>query len=259
MTEKELRLYLLDVAKSWIGYSEASGKYKEIIDLYNAQTPLPVGYKVKYTDEWCATYVSAVGIKAGLKDIILPECSCYRMVQLYQAAGRWMERDDYVPDIGDIIMYDWQDSGSGDNTGTPDHVGYVAEVNGNNLTILEGNRGTSVGYRYIQINGVNIRGYCLPDYASKAPEVDDMMTDEMFDEMMEHWRQRQQAKDWSDWAKDEQLEEWCKANPDIISGGDNGAYMPLDLMTREQNFAVQSRTIKRLENEIAELRKALGG
>ena len=83
MTERELRLYLLDVAKSWIGYSEASGKFKEIIDLYNAQTPLPVGYKVKYTDEWCATYVSAVGIKAGLKDIILPECSCYRMVQLY--------------------------------------------------------------------------------------------------------------------------------------------------------------------------------
>ena len=29
MTERELRLYLLDVAKSWIGYSEASGKFKE--------------------------------------------------------------------------------------------------------------------------------------------------------------------------------------------------------------------------------------
>ena len=115
----------------------------------------------------------------------MPECSCYRMVQLYQAQGQWIERDDYVPDIGDIIMYDWQDSGSGDNTGAArPHVGYVAAVNGSNLTILEGNRGQSVGYRYIQVNGVNIRGYCLPDYASKAPEVDDMMTDEMFDEMM---------------------------------------------------------------------------
>lgn len=241
MTERELRLYLLDVAKSWIGYSEASGKFKEIIDLYNAQTPLPVGYKVKYTDEWCATYVSAVGIKAGLKDIILPECSCVRMIQLYQARGQWMERDDYVPDIGDIIMYDWQDSGSGDNTGTPDHVGYVAAVNGSNLIILEGNRSQSVGYRYIQVNGVNIRGYCLPDYASKAPEVDDdMMTDEMFDEMMERWRKRQQVKDWSDWAKDEGVDKYAK-NSGLFNGGDGGNMMPLDMLTREQLMAVVMR------------------
>ena len=111
MTERELRLYLLDVAQELDRILRGQWQYKEIIDLYNAQTPLPVGYKVKYTDEWWPTYVSAVGIKAGLKDIILPECSCYRMVQLYQARGQWMERDDYVPDIGDIIMYDWQDSG----------------------------------------------------------------------------------------------------------------------------------------------------
>ena len=36
MTEQELREYVIEVGKSWLGYSEASGKYKEIIDLYNA-------------------------------------------------------------------------------------------------------------------------------------------------------------------------------------------------------------------------------
>ena len=28
-------------------------------------------------------------------------------------------------------MYDWDDNGNGDNTGWPDHVGIVTEVNGN--------------------------------------------------------------------------------------------------------------------------------
>ena len=41
--------------KSWLGYSESNGKFKKTINLYNTQNPLPVGYKMKYTDEWCAT------------------------------------------------------------------------------------------------------------------------------------------------------------------------------------------------------------
>ena len=53
-TELELRKRVIDVMKGWLGYSEANGKFKEIIDIYNRQKPLPAGYKVKYTDEWCA-------------------------------------------------------------------------------------------------------------------------------------------------------------------------------------------------------------
>ena len=168
MTENQLRSNVVSVMKGWLGWSEANGKFKRIIDIYNDHKPLAQDYKVKYTDEWCATAVSAAFIKAGLTDIGFTECSCNRMITLYKAKGRWEERDSYVPKIGDIIMYDWQDNGVGDNVGSADHVGLVTAINGTNLTVIEGNKNEAVAYRSININGKYIRGYCLPDYASKA-------------------------------------------------------------------------------------------
>lgn len=175
-TEQELRQSVVNVMRGWLGYSEKNGKFRSIIDLYNTQRPLPRGYAVQYTDEWCATTVTAAGIQAGLHDIILGECSCSRMIALYQAVGRWMENDAYRPQPGDIIMYDWDDTGAGENKGAPEHVGIVAEVNGNTLTIIEGNKGQAVATRTMTVNGRYIRGYCLPDYASKAESEDDNMT-----------------------------------------------------------------------------------
>lgn len=175
-TEQELRQSVVNVMRGWLGYSEKNGKFKAIIDLYNTQRPLPRGYAVQYTDEWCATAVTAAGIQAGLHDIILGECSCSRMIALYQAVGRWMENDAYRPQPGDIIMYDWDDTGAGENKGAPEHVGIVAEVNGNTLTIIEGNKGQAVATRTMAVNGRYIRGYCLPDYAGKAESEDDDMT-----------------------------------------------------------------------------------
>ena len=168
MTENQLRSNVVSIMKGWLGWSEANGKHKKIVDIYNNHKPLARGYKVQYTDEWCATAVSAAFIKAGLTDIGFTECSCNRMIDLYKAKGRWEERDSYVPKIGDIVMYDWQDNGIGDNVGSADHVGLVAAINGTRLTIIEGNKNESVSYRSINANGKYIRGYCLPDYASKA-------------------------------------------------------------------------------------------
>lgn len=168
MTENQLRSNVVSVMKGWLGWSEANGKFKRIIDVYNNHKPLAQGYKVKYTDEWCATAVSAAFIKAGLTDIGFTECSCNRMIDLYKAKGRWEEKDSYVPKIGDVIMYDWQDNGVGDNVGSADHVGLVTAINGTKLTIIEGNKGEAVAYRSINVNGKYIRGYCLPNYASKA-------------------------------------------------------------------------------------------
>ena len=168
MTENQLRSNVVSIMKGWLGWSEANGKHKKIVDIYNNHKPLARGYKVQYTDEWCATAVSAAFIKAGLTDIGFTECSCNRMIDLYKAKGRWEERDSYAPKIGDILMYDWQDNGIGDNVGSADHVGLVAAINGTRLTIIEGNKNESVSYRSINANGKYIRGYCLPDYASKA-------------------------------------------------------------------------------------------
>ena len=168
MTELELRQKAVSKFKEWLGYSEADGRYRQIVDIYNAIRPLPVGYTLKYSDEWCAATVSAVSQALGMTDVILPECSCPRMIELYAERGQWIEDDAYVPQIGDVVMYDWQDTGAGDNRGNADHVGMVAAVNGTALTIIEGNNGNAVAYRTLQVNGRYIRGYCLPDYASKA-------------------------------------------------------------------------------------------
>lgn len=168
MTEKELRKKVVNKAKSYLGCRESDGSHKKIIDLYNKHKPLARGYAVRYTDEWCATFVSAVSIACGLTDIMPTECSCTKMIDLYKALGRWQESDAYAPQIGDIMMYDWEDSGRGDNTGAPNHVGLVVAVNGTSLVVIEGNKGEEVAYRSMSVNGKYIRGYCLPNYARKA-------------------------------------------------------------------------------------------
>lgn len=168
MTEHQLRALVVETAKEYLGCKESDGSHKKIIDLYNSQKLLPVGYKVTYDDAWCAAFVSAVAVKLGLTDIILPECSCSRMIALYQKAGRWTENDAYVPNPGDLLMYDWQDNGIGDNTGAPDHVGIVCGVDGNVVSVIEGNKNDSVAIRTVKVNGRYIRGYCLPNYAAKA-------------------------------------------------------------------------------------------
>lgn len=168
MTENQLRALYVNTAKKYLGYNEEDGSHKVIIDLYNTIEPLPRGYKVDYNDEWCATYVSAIAQECRLTDIIFPECSCNRMISHFQDAGRWQESDSYVPKIGDLIMYDWDDSGSGENKNRADHVGIIVSVSGKTLKVIEGNKGNAVSYRTKTVNSRYIRGYCIPDYASKA-------------------------------------------------------------------------------------------
>lgn len=170
MTETEMRNHVVNTAKKYLGCKESDGSHKKIIDTYNAHKPLARGYAVKYTDAWCATFVSAVAIQCGLTDIMPTECSCSKMINRYKNLGRWQEADNYVPKLGDVIMYDWGDSGYGDNTGAPDHTGIVAYISGNTMKIIEGNISNAVNYRTLSVNGRYIRGYCLPDYASKTNE-----------------------------------------------------------------------------------------
>jgi hypothetical protein len=151
-------------ARSWFGYSEANGKHKQIIDIYNAHKPLARGYAVKYTDPWCATFVSAVAIKLGYTGIIPTECSCTKMIELFKKLGAWVEQDNYTPKPGDIVFYDWEDSGRGDNQGSPDHVGIVETVNRDTLCVIEGNFNNAVGRRTMPVNGKYIRGYGVPKY-----------------------------------------------------------------------------------------------
>ena len=151
-------------AQAWIGCKESNGTHKKIIDVYNSHKPLARGYKVKYTDEWCATFVSAVAIKLGYTSIMSTECSCQKMIELYKAKGCWVENENRTPKAGDIIFYDLDDNGVGDNKGHSDHVGIVEKVSGVVITVIEGNYDCSVKRRTIAVNGKYIRGYGVPKY-----------------------------------------------------------------------------------------------
>ena len=155
-------------AREWIGRNEADGTHKGIIDVYNGHTPIARGYKVKYTDAWCATFVSAVAIRCGLTEIIPTECGCGQMIELFRALGEWQESDSRTPAPGDVIFYDWDDTGAGDCTGWPDHVGFVESVSGGKITVIEGNKNNAVGRRVLAVDGRYIRGYGVPKYDKES-------------------------------------------------------------------------------------------
>lgn len=163
---------VINQAKAWIGKKESNGSHKEIIDIYNTQKPLPRNYKVKYSDSWCATFVSAVAIKLGYTTIIPPECGCERMIELFRALDCWIENENYTPAPGDIIFYDWQDSGKGDNKGWSDHVGIVEKVSGGKITVIEGNYSDAVKRRSLEVNGKYIRGYGVPRYDKEPVKIE---------------------------------------------------------------------------------------
>lgn len=171
MKEQELRKKFVDVMAGWIGIKEGSTGHKDILNIYNAIKPLPRGYKMTTKDSWCAATVSAAASVAGILSIVPAECSCTKMIEGFQKLGTWVEDDHYIPESGDIIFYDWEDNGKGDNRGAVDHVGVVYDVTNGLIIVIEGNKGGKpdcVGKRAIVVNGKYIRGYGVPNYASLA-------------------------------------------------------------------------------------------
>lgn len=168
MTENELRQKVVDTASAWLGTQEGSARHADLLNIYNAQRPLPRGTRMLSTWPWCAAFVSTVSLQCGLRDIMPTECGCPSMIRLYQELGRWIEDDAYVPSPADVVFYDWQDSGIGDNVGQSDHVGIVVSCTDGMMTIIEGNCDNAVKLRQIAVNARYIRGFGCPNYASKA-------------------------------------------------------------------------------------------
>ena len=162
--EKQLRLSLVENAKTWLGAKEEDGSHQPIIDLYNSHTPLARDYAANYEDSWCSIFVSAMAVQAGLTDIIPTECGCEHHITLFQQMGCWEEADDYVPLPGDIVFYHWDCTDEGDCTTWSDHVGIVVGTAGDFIKVIEGNYGDQVGYHTIWVNHPEIRGYGLPNY-----------------------------------------------------------------------------------------------
>ena len=172
----DARAKLVAVAQGWLGCKESDGSHKKIIDVYNNGLSAAVkkwgtrNVKMSYDWAWCQCFVSACAMKAGLADYVPIEISCYYATEIAKKFGVWVENDAYVPKAGDIIEYDWDDSGSGDNKNSPDHTGIVEKVSGNTITIIEGNCSNMVKRRTIAVNGRYIRGWIVPKYPASSAD-----------------------------------------------------------------------------------------
>lgn len=163
--EEALRRQIADMAQQYLGCREDDGSHEKIIDFYNRLEPAPRDYKVTYEDNWCATFGSAVALDAGLSGIIPVECSCEQQINLFKGLNCWQEDECYLPRTGDYIYYVWDEWRDGDCTAWADHVGIVVDTFGPVIQVIEGNKDDAVGYRYIFLNDICIRGFGLPDYA----------------------------------------------------------------------------------------------
>ena len=146
----------------------------EVVEKYNSLNPLPAGYKLQYNDAWCAATVSVIFADAGYMDIA--ECSCLRMRIKAKQLGIWQDTP-YIPDIGDIIMYDWN------KDGIPDHVGVITDTNYKFfyfVEVLEGNYNNSIGVRNISLEASSICGYITPPYNIEDKDIFQTVT-EFFD------------------------------------------------------------------------------
>ena len=162
---KYSRQKVVDLALSWVGKNEKDGSYKEIIDIYNNFAgPFPRGVHMQYGWSWCACTWSALAVSLGYTEVMPIEISCGELIKRAKEMGVWIEDDSYRPLPGDGILYDWQDSGIGDNQGWPDHVGTVVSTTDREITIVEGNKSDAVGVRTIPINGKFIRGFIAPKF-----------------------------------------------------------------------------------------------
>lgn len=164
------RQKVVDLANSWVGRKESDGSHKYIIDIYNSQKKFPRGTPMQYDWAWCAATWSAIAVKLGYQKIMPIEISCYYIIEIAKKMGCWVETDSYVPKPGDAILYDWDDSGRGDNRNSADHIGTVVYVNKSSgyMVVTEGNYSNAVKKRTISINGRYIRGFITPKYTENT-------------------------------------------------------------------------------------------
>jgi len=137
----------IEVAEKFLNVVEGTPQHSVILALYNANKPANE-YTMGKTDPWCAAYVGAVSAGAGVVEAIPLSASCDRLEAGIKSLGGYYVD---VPQMGDIVFYDY------DNNGMKDHVGIVEMVSGNNVMTIEGNYGDKVSHRQYDYRTLNIR------------------------------------------------------------------------------------------------------
>ena len=156
---------ILRAAASLVGVRSGSAAHHQLVKDYNSINPLPVGYAVKNSDDWCDVFVTTVFQREGLSHLIGRECGVERHIQIFKRLGIWNEDGASTPKAGDIITFNW-DQDSQSNNGFADHIGIVERVENGLIHTIEGNSGVvgTVKRNVYRIGHGNIRGFATPRY-----------------------------------------------------------------------------------------------
>ncbi len=155
---------ILAIAEKYLGISQPSSAHQALVERYNAVKPLPVGYTLKTTDDWCDMFVTVVAHEAGAGALIGRECGVQRHIDIFKQKGIWIEDGTITPQPGDIITFNW-DQVQQANDGFADHIGFVESVANGQITTIEGNTDRAVKRRTYQLGNGYIRGFARPNYA----------------------------------------------------------------------------------------------
>lgn len=139
---------MIKTARQFLNIVENSKEHHNIIDTYNKLYPLPQGYKMKYSDNWCACFVSVCALKKR-NECFAFECSCKRMINKFNKLGKPLKQNCC---IGDLIFYH-------NKFKNVNHVGIVYNIDNNYFYTIEGNYNNKVTTRKIKKCDTSIHGF----------------------------------------------------------------------------------------------------
>ena len=138
---------IVEIALSQKGYTEGP----------NNDTKYGEWYGLNY-NPWCAMFVSWCANQVGISEDIIPKFSgCTTGFRQMTNMGI-TTKEHIVPQKGDLIFFDW------DNSGDYDHVGIVTSADSEYVWTVEGNHDDNVDTYVYQINAYYIAGYARPHY-----------------------------------------------------------------------------------------------
>lgn len=134
---------MLEYAVSCIGIQENTPKHHALVDAYNSIRPYPRGYKLQYTDSWCAAFITVCADKSNLKHFPR-ECGAYEMLNKFNTTEYYPTT---TPAIEDIIWF------------TYSHVGIIYNILPTHYVTIEGNANNQVLVQHHPIGATYIKAF----------------------------------------------------------------------------------------------------
>lgn len=152
-----MRNKIVKIAQAEIGYKEQGNNQTKYGEWYGMQ------------DEWCNMFVSWCAAQAGVSTEIIPKMAYVpSTANWFDQKGQYKNSKafggNYIPQAGDIVLFDYNH-----NTDS-DHIGIVEKVEGNTLYTIEGNKNNMVQRCTYDIGSRDIRAYCVPAYVEEKRE-----------------------------------------------------------------------------------------